>query len=405
MTSTFRERLAGLVARHETLLDRPNKVRKEWSNGIYERYEHPVLEASHVPLHWRYDLRADHNPRLIERLGVNTVFNPGAILHQGKVVLCARVEGADRKSFFALAESTSGTEGFRFRARPMSIPELPGEPDVNVYDMRLTRHEDGFIYGVFCAEREDPDKAGEGLALAGIVRTRDLERWERLPNLVTRSRQQRNAVLHAKFVAGRYAFYTRPQSSFLGTGDSGTGIGFGLVEDITHPLVDSETLVDRPFFHSIKDGKNGQGPAPIETPEGFLHIAHGVRGCAAGLRYTIYAFMTRLDDASVPLYQPGGHLIAPMFEERVGDVSNVVFINGWVEREGIVYIYYASSDTRVHVATSTVERLVDYCKGTPPDPRTTHGSVAQRQALASANLEHAQTTGDPLLLRACGITV
>jgi len=398
----FRERLERLVTRHEALLQRPNAPREDWYCGIYERYQHPVLEAEHVPLHWRFDLDQRQNPFLEERLGIGVVFNPGALLHEGKILLCARVEGADRKSFLAFAESTSGIDGFRFWPEPMIVPELPGEADVNVYDIRLTRHQDGWVYGVFCTEIEDPESPGSGWARAGLVRSRDLVKWERLPNLVVPSRQQRNAVLHPEFVDGQYAFYTRPQETFLAQGEGTTGLAFGLVEDLARPRIGQETIIDSPYFHSIRDAKNGQGPAPIKTPAGWLHLAHAVRGCAAGMRYTIYAFMTRLDAPAVPLYQPGGHLIAPLFDERVGDVSNVVFVNGWVERDGVVYIYYASSDTRIHVATTSVERLVDYCQHTPPDGRTSAACADQRRALAARNRALAAESGDPLLRRALG---
>ncbi len=398
--SEFRRLLTRLVEQHQTVLGRRNPVNPAWYNGIYARYTHPVVEAEHVPLGWRYDLNEATNPHLLERLGINVVFNPGAILHEGKILLACRVEGHDRKSFIAIAESRTGVDGFRFWPEPMDIPDLAGEPDVNIYDIRLTAHEDGWVYGVFCSEREDPENHGAGWAHAGIVRSRDLKFWERLPNLKAPTRQQRNAVMHPEFVDGRYAFYTRPQESFLAEGEAQTGIGFGFVRDILNPVVEDETIIDAPYFHSIKDGKNGQGPAPIKTPEGWLHIAHGVRGCAAGLRYTIYAFMTSLEDPSRPLYQPGGHLIAPLFDERVGDVSNVVFINGWVERDGVVYIYYASSDTRVHVATSSVERLVDYCRNTPPDARVSRACALQRRDLARQNRAHVEAKNDDLLRRA-----
>lgn len=396
----FRSKLERLVVRHETLLARSNAVREDWYSGIYERYQHPVLEAEHVPLSWRFDLDPQRNPFLSERLGINVVFNPGALEHEGKILLAVRVEGADRKSFLAIAESTSGVDGFRFWPEPMVVPELPGEVDVNVYDLRLTRHEDGWIYGVFCTEIEDPQRAGAGWARAGIIRSRDLLSWERLPNLKVPSRQQRNAVLHPEFVDGRYAFYTRPQETFLAEGEGKTGLAFGLVDDIHHPMIRDERLIDWPYFHSIRDAKNGQGPAPLKTRDGWLHLAHAVRGTAAGMRYTIYAFMTRLDAPAEPLYQPGGHLIAPLFEERVGDVSNVVFVNGWVERDGVVYIYYASSDTRIHVATSSVERLIDYCQHTPPDGRSSAACAAQRTALSRQNHALVAASGDELLRRA-----
>jgi 4-O-beta-D-mannosyl-D-glucose phosphorylase len=381
----FREQLRVLMEEQEALLERRNLVRPDFYNGVYERFSHPVVEAAHVPLSWRFDLDERTNPFLQERLGINAVFNPGALVHDGKILLMCRVEGNDRKSFFAVAESSSGVDGFRFWDEPVDLPELAGEPDVNVYDMRLTRHEDGFIYGVFCTEIEDPEHPGDGLARAGIARTQDLCRWERLPNLTVPSRNQRNAVLHPQLVQGKYAFYTRPQQTFLGSGEAAPGIGWGLVEDITRPKIEREVIIDGPYFHSIKDSKNGQGAAPIQTPEGWLHIAHGVRACAAGLRYTIYAFVTRLDAPSEVLHAPGGHLISPRFEERVGDVSNVVFINGCVERDGVVYLYYASSDTRIHVARSSVERLLDYCKNVPPDARTSRGCAEQRRALIRKN--------------------
>lgn len=398
--SEFRARLSRLVSKHRLTLDRVNSVDDDWYNGVYERYTTPVVEAEHVPLSWRYDLDANTNPWLLERLGINVVFNPGALLHEGKVLLSCRVEGCDRKSFLAFAESSTGIDGFRFWPEPIEVPSLPGEPDVNLYDVRLTRHEDGFVYGVFCTEKEDPEHPGQGWARAGIMRSRDLLDWERLPNLEVPSRQQRNAVLHPEFVAGRYAFYTRPQESFLASGEDQTGIGWGLVSDITRPRIENERLIDVPYFHSIKDGKNGQGPAPLRTPEGWLHIAHGVRACAAGMRYVLYAFMTRLDDPSEPLYQPGGHLLAPWREERIGDVSNVVFTNGWVERDGIIYLYYASSDTRIHVATSSIERLVDYCRNTPQDPRHSMGCSRLRRDLRRKNAELVARHPDDMLLRA-----
>jgi 4-O-beta-D-mannosyl-D-glucose phosphorylase len=360
------------------------------------------VEAEHVPLAWRFDLDEKRNPELIERFGVGAVFNPGAITHNGKILLVCRVEGSDRKSFFAFAESENGIDNFKFWPEPLQIPELPGEQDVNLYDMRLTAHEDGFIYGVFCSEIEDPENKGDGWARAGIVRTKDLKRWERLPNLKTTSRQQRNAVLHPKFVNGKYAFYTRPQESFLASGEGRSGVGWGLVDDITKPVIQTEKIIDERYYHSVKDSKNGQGPAPIETPEGWLHIAHAVRACAAGWRYTVYTFMTKLEDPSEPLYQPGGHLIAPLYEERVGDVSNVVFINGWAQKDGKLFIYYASSDTRVHVATTTVERLVAFNKSTPPDGRRTFACVEQRLALIESNRRLA-ASADPLLAQALSL--
>jgi 4-O-beta-D-mannosyl-D-glucose phosphorylase len=395
--TAFRERLARRVEMHRAVVERPNRVDPRWHNGIFDRYVDPVVEAEHVPLSWRYDLDERTNPLLLERLGINCVFNPGALCYQGKIVLMCRVEGVDRKSFFAVAESDTGIDGFRFWNEPVQIPALEGDEDTNVYDMRLTEHQDGYIYGVFCSEKPDPNNPGEAWARAGIVRTRDLKTWERLPNLETPSRQQRNAVLHPEFVSGKYAFYTRPQDSFLATSEDESGIGWGLVRDITRPVVENEKIIDERYYHSIKDSKNGQGPAPIKTKEGWLHIAHGVRGCAAGLRYTIYAFMTELDDPSRPLYQPGGHLIAPLFDERVGDVSNVVFINGWAQRGDQLFMYYGSSDTRIHVATSSVERLVDYCRNTPPDGRNSAACAEQRRTLAQKNRKLIAESDDPML--------
>lgn len=401
--TAFRDKLSRLVDMHRSVVERPNRVHPDWYNGVFERYVYPAVQAEHVPLAWRYDFDERTNPLLLERLGINSVFNPGAICLDGKLLVMCRVEGCDRKSFFAVAESETGIDNFRFWPEPVQLPPaLDGDDETNVYDMRLTWHQDGYIYGVFCSEKEDPDHPGEGWARAGIVRTRDMKDWQRLPNLSTSSRQQRNAVLHPEFVDGKYAFYTRPQETFLASAEGESGIGWGLVADIDHPVIESESIVDERYYHSIKDSKNGQGPAPIRTSEGWLHIAHAVRQCAAGSRYTVYAFMTRLDDPSVPLHQPGGHLIAPLFDERVGDVSNVVFINGWAERDGRVFIYYGSSDTRVHVATSSLERLVDYCRNTPPDGRRSAACAAQRVELARRNHELVRNSNDPLLKRALG---
>ncbi len=385
---SFAERLARLTRDHEAYIERRNTP-LPWHNGIYQRYAYPVLTAGHTPLFWRYDLDPQRNPFLMERLGINAAFNAGAIELDGKILVMARVEGWDRKSFFAVAESANGIDNFHFWDYPVVMPETE-DPDINVYDMRLVRHEDGWIYGVFCTERKDPDAPpgdlSSAVAQAGIARTRDLVKWERLPDLKSRSPQQRNVVLHPEFVNGRYAFYTRPQDDFISAG-SGGGIGWALCKDITRPVIEEESIIDQRLYHTIKEAKNGLGPAPIKTPHGWLQLAHGVRGCAAGLRYVLYLFMTDLDHPEKPVYTPGGYFIAPQAEERVGDVSNVVFSNGWVARaNGDVFIYYASSDTRLHVATTTVERLVDYVRSTPPDPLRSAACVAQRNELITRNL-------------------
>jgi 4-O-beta-D-mannosyl-D-glucose phosphorylase len=387
--SDFMERLRRLAEDHKKLLTRPNPPVSH-SNGQYQRYEHPVLTSEHTPLHWRYDLNPETNPFLMERLGVNATFNAGAIELNGKFYLMARVEGVDRKSFFAVAESDSPTEGFRFWDYPVLMPETEN-PDINVYDMRLVKHEDGYIYGLFCTERKDPDAppsdTSSAVAQGGIARTKDLKNWERLPDLKTPSPQQRNVVLHPEFVDGKYAFYTRPQDGFIDTGTGG-GIGWGLSESMNPAVIDREIIVDEKQYHTIKEVKNGQGPAPVKTPEGWLHVAHGVRNTAAGLRYVLYAFMTDLNEPHRVIYAPGGHLIAPEGIERVGDVSNVVFCNGMIARDnGELYIYYASSDTRMHVASTTIEKMVDYCKHTPADPLRSRACVEQRYALIERNLE------------------
>lgn len=388
MTSTdFDNRLRDLLAEHEALVRRPNRPRAG-GNGIYERYEYPVLTAGHTPVWWRYDLDPRSNPFLMERMGINSAFNPGAIELDGRILLVARVEGADRKSFFAVAESPTGVDCFRFWDKPVAMPETT-DPDVNVYDMRLTRHEDGWIYGLFCTERKDPNAPrgdlSSAIAQCGIARTRDLRSWQRLDDLKTRSPQQRNVVLHPEFINGRYAFYTRPQDGFIDAG-SGGGIGWALAENIEHAALGEERIVHDRKYHTIYEAKNGLGPAPIKTTEGWLQLAHGVRGTAAGLRYTLYVFMTALDDPGRLILEPSGYLIAPEDDERVGDVSNVTFSCGWVARpDGRVLIYYASSDTRCHVATTSVERLVDYCKNTPRDPLRSAACVQQRIALIRRN--------------------
>lgn len=382
-------RLRQLAEEHKALLKRPNP-RVAHGNGTYQRHEFPVLTNEHAPLHWRYDLNPETNPFLMERIGVNAAFNAGAIELNGKFYLMARVEGVDRKSFFAVAESDSPTEGFRFWDYPVLMPETE-DPDINVYDMRLVKHEDGYIYGLFCSERKDPDAppsdTSSAVAQGGIARTKDLKTWERLPDLKTPSPQQRNVVLHPEFVNGKYAFYTRPQDGFIDTG-AGGGIGWGLSDSMDPAVIHHETIVDEKKYHTIKEVKNGQGPAPIKTPQGWLHVAHGVRNTAAGLRYVLYAFMADLNDPHRVTFAPGGHLIAPEGIERVGDVSNVVFCNGVIAREnGELYIYYASSDTRMHVASTTVEKLVDYCMNTPADPLRSRACVEQRHELISRNLE------------------
>ena len=382
---SHKDRLAALHADYDALLRRPNTP-QAGGNGVYQRYSHPVVTAAHAPLEWRYDFNPHTNPFLMERMGINATFNAGAMLWNGKYIVVVRVEGDDRKSFFAIAESANGVDNFRFWPKPVVLPQTD-EPDTNVYDMRLTQHEDGWIYGLFCTERKDlsqPNDLSAAVAQCGIARTKDLVTWERLPDLKTNSGQQRNVVLHPEFIDGKYAMYTRPQDGFISVG-SGGGIGWGLCDDMTNAVVASETIVDNKAYHTIKELKNGQGPAPIKTPEGWLHLAHGVRNTAAGLRYVLYMFMTDLHKPWVVTHAPGGHFIAPQGEERVGDVSNVAFSNGWIENDGQVFIYYASSDTRLHVATSSVEQLVDYCKNTPADPLTSAACVQQRLDLITRN--------------------
>lgn len=375
------------VKKQEELLTKKNSIDTQFYNGIFDRYINPVLTRDHAPILWRYDIDAETNPFFEERLGINAVMNSGAIELNGKFYLVARVEGADRKSFFAVAESSSPTEGFRFWDYPVVLPDTCPE-ETNVYDMRLTKHEDGWIYGVFCSESKDTANKdlSAAVAAAGIVRTKDLKTWERLPNLVTlRSPQQRNVVLHPEFVNGKYAFYTRPMDDFIETG-SGGGVGFGLCDDITKPVIDEEIMTSRRKYHTITEAKNGAGAVPIRTERGWIHIAHGVRNTAAGLRYVIYAFATDLNDPSKVIAEPSGLLIGPRGTERVGDVSNVVFTNGAIAREnGEVYIYYASSDTRLHVAGTTIERLTDYVFQTPEDPLRSPDCVKQRCELIDRN--------------------
>ena len=382
----YDNRLHILTKEYDELISRENEKILP-GNGVFERYKYPILTAEHPPLEWRYDFNPETNPYLMERFGINAVFNAGAIKFNGKYLVMARVEGHDRKSFFAIAESPNGIDNFRFWEYPVQLPDLYPE-ETNVYDMRLTKHEDGWIYGIFCSESKDPDApAGDltsAIAAAGIIRSRDLKNWERLPNLVSQS-QQRNVVLHPEFVDGKYALYTRPQDGFIDAG-SGGGISWALIDDITHAVIKKEIVIEQRHYHTIKEVKNGEGPHPIKTPQGWLHLAHGVRACAAGLRYVLYLYMTSLDDPRKVIAQPGGYFMAPVGEERTGDVSNVLFSNGWIaDEDGTVYIYYASSDTRMHVATSTIERLIDYCRHTPEDRLRSTTSVKNIYDIIEAN--------------------
>jgi 4-O-beta-D-mannosyl-D-glucose phosphorylase len=382
----YDNRLHILTKEYDELISRENEKILP-GNGVFERYKYPILTAEHPPLEWRYDFNPETNPYLMERFGINAVFNAGAIKFNGKYLVMARVEGHDRKSFFAIAESPNGIDNFRFWEYPVQLPDLYPE-ETNVYDMRLTKHEDGWIYGIFCSESKDPDApAGDltsAIAAAGIIRSRDLKNWERLPNLVSKS-QQRNVVLHPEFVDGKYALYTRPQDGFIDAG-SGGGISWALIDDITHAVIKKEIVIEQRHYHTIKEVKNGEGPHPIKTPQGWLHLAHGVRACAAGLRYVLYLYMTSLDDPRKVIAQPGGYFMAPVGEERTGDVSNVLFSNGWIaDEDGTVYIYYASSDTRMHVATSTIERLIDYCRHTPEDRLRSTTSVKSIYDIIEAN--------------------
>lgn len=383
------EKYYDLAAQQEKLITRKNEVDTGFYNGLFQRYRYPVLTREHAPLHWRYDLNRETNPYFMERLGINAVMNSGAIELDGKFYLVARVEGNDRKSFFAVAESDNGTDNFRFWDYPILLPDTCPE-ETNVYDMRLTKHEDGWIYGVFCSESKDTSVGdlSAAVAAAGIVRTKNLKDWERLPNLKTlNSPQQRNVVLHPEFVEGKYAFYTRPMDDFIDTG-SGGGIGFGLCQDITHAVIDQEIITSKRKYHTITEVKNGAGAVPIKTDRGWIHIAHGVRNTAAGLRYVIYAFATALENPADVIAEPSGLLIGPRGPERVGDVSNVVFTNGAIAREnGDIYIYYASSDTRMHVAVTTMDKLIDYVFNTPEDPLRSVECVAQRCEMIGKNLE------------------
>ena len=400
----FQNKIAALRAHHEELLNRIN-VPNAWGNGIYEKYVYPILTAEHTPLEWRYDFSEKDNPYLMQRIMINATLNSGAMKWNGKYLLVVRVEGADRKSFFAVAESPNGVDNFRFWDEPITMPEAPllspegeifGTDDAtNIYDMRLTVHEDGWIYGLFCAERHDDSQADDlsaATATCGIARTKDLKTWERLPDLKAKC-QQRNVVLHPEFVDGKYALYTRPQDGFIETG-SGGGIGWALIDDITHAEVKEERIINSRRYHTIMEVKNGEGPHPIKTRHGWLHLAHGVRGCASGLRYVLYMYMTALDAPTRVIAQPGGYFLVPEGKEYIGDVMNVAFANGWIADdivdgvaidESRVLIYYASSDTRMHVATSTVARLVDYCMNTPEDGFYTRKSVETIKTLVAKN--------------------
>ena len=399
MNDLYPQRLKTVIDHYQSVTNKKN-VKAKGGCGIYDRFEDPVLTRDHIPPYWTYDLDPQTNPSLMERLGVNCVFNPGAIFFNNKYLLVARVEGVDRKSFFAIAQSDNGIDGFRFWPHPILLQQNE-LPDTNVYDMRLTSHEDGWIYGTFCSERKDPaagrQDTSSAVAACGIVRTRDLKHWERLADLETPSPQQRNVVLHPEFVDGKYAFYTRPQDGFIDTG-AGGGIAFGLAADIRNARIDHESLIDPKVYHTIKEVKNGAGATPVKTAEGWLHIAHGVRNTAAGLRYVIYAFLCDLKNPAKVIRAPSGHLIAPEGVERIGDVSNVVFTNGLIAREnGDLFIYYASSDTRCHVATTTVARMLDYVQNTPEDPLVSHQCVAQRIALIDRNLGFIKRSSDPLI--------
>ncbi|WP_337085516.1 glycosidase [Elizabethkingia anophelis] len=388
MSLYFKARKIALIEAYKRLIYKKN-TKQNLGNGIYDRYQNPVLTAEHTPVFWKYDLNEKTNPYLMERFGINAVFNAGAIKLNDKYLVIARVEGNDRKSFFAVAESNNGTEGFRFRDYPITIPETD-IPDTNIYDMRIVQHEDGWIYGLFCTERRDPEAnpgdQSAAIAQCGIVRTKDLKDWERLQDLKTKSPQQRNVVLHPEFINGQYAFYTRPQDSFIEAGTGG-GIGLGLSKSMENAEVTEEVVIDQKKYHTVYEAKNGLGPAPIKTEKGWLHLAHGVRNTAAGLRYVLYMFMTSLDDITKVIHKPAGYFMAPEAEERIGDVSNVVFSNGWiVDQDGSVFIYYASSDTRLHVATSTIDKLMDYVINTSEDGFRSATSVETLNTIIRNNL-------------------
>lgn len=394
MRDQFQQRWEELMQQQEELLAQPNTPRQH-HNGIVLRYRNPVITHHHVPIDWRYDRNPHTNPYCQERIGVNTTMNAGAIKWNGKYLLMVRVEGVDRKSYFAIAESPNGIDQFRFWPRPVVLPDIDPH-ETNVYDIRLTAHEDGWIYGVFCSECHHPEALpgdlSSALASAGIVRTKDLQTWERLPNLKSTS-QQRNVVLHPEFVNGKYAFYTRPQDDFILAG-SGGGIGWALVEDISHSVIREEQIINKRYYHTIKELKNGEGPHPIKTPKGWLHLAHGVRNCAAGLRYVLYTYLTALDNPARLIAEPGGYLLAPDGMERIGDVSNVLFSNGWIcDDDGTVYIYYASSDTRMHVAVSSIDKLLDHCLHTPADGLRSAESVQRINELINRNMAFQERCG------------
>jgi 4-O-beta-D-mannosyl-D-glucose phosphorylase len=390
MKKAFSEKLEQIKEQQRVILERKNKKLRQKPGRSFDRYKFPILTTDHIPLSWRFDMNEKSNPFLLERIGFNAVLNPGAIKWKDKYLLMTRVEGVDRKSFFAIAESQNGIDGFRFRDRPVTMPALNNQ-ETNFYDVRLTSHEDGWVYGLFCTEMKDPSAPigdqSAAIAQCAIARTRDLLSWERMKNLVTPSPQQRNVVLHSEFVEGKYAFYTRPQDNFIEAGQGG-GIGFGLASNMEEAVINQEFIMDRKIYHTVYELKNGQGPAPIKTHLGWLHLAHGVRNTAAGLRYVLYLFVTDLKDPSKQIYKPGGYFLAPEGEERTGDVSNVVFSNGWIaDKDGTVFIYYASSDTRIHVAVSTVEKLLDYAIHTPADGFTSVQSVMQINLLIDGNLK------------------
>lgn len=387
MSDYFKQRFIALQNSHLELISKKNK-KGGFGNGVFYRYENPVLTATHTPLEWRYDLNPETNPYLLERFGINAVFNSGAIKFNGKYIVVARVEGLDRKSFFAVAESDNGIDNFRFWEYPITMPETD-IPGTNIYDMRVVEHEDGWIYGLFCTEHRDPSASigdqSSAIAQCGIARTKDLMKWQRLSDLKTPSPQQRNVVLHPEFVDGKYAFYTRPQDSFIEAGQGG-GIGFGLSNSVENAVVEQEIVIDRKIYHTVYEAKNGLGPAPIKTEKGWLHLAHGVRNTAAGLRYVLYMFMTSLNDITKIIHKPAGYFMAPEGEERVGDVSNVLFSNGWIaDEDGAVYIYYASSDTRQHVAVSTIDKLLDYVTNTPEDDFRSAKSVETISRIINEN--------------------
>jgi len=386
----FDKKMEQMLTEHKQLIQRPNEKLKS-KTGIFNRYKNPVITSEHTPLFWRFDFDYSSNPNLLERMGINSTFNCGAIKWNDRYCLMVRVEGKDRKSFFAVAESPNGVDNFKFRDYPVSIPETE-DPDTNIYDMRLTKHEDGWVYGVFCTERKDKEANDNtsAIAQAGLARTKDLRKWERLPDLKTPSPQQRNVVLHPEFVNGKYAFYTRPMNNFIDTGDGG-GIGWGLADNIERPEIENEIIIEPNIYHTIKEYKNGEGPVPIKTKEGWLHLAHGTRQTASGLRYVLYIYVTDLDDPTKVIYNPGGYLLAPKKEERIGDLIGVIFSNGWIKDEdGTIYIYYGACDTVTYVATTTVDKLLDYARNTPEDGLRSAKCVNQRIELIDKNLDKFQ---------------